>query len=260
MRLRAIVWLHFLRLWRYRYSFLNIVVSSAMWVLLLVLGVLLFVPREEVSYAVRSAYWVVACWSVISNFSSLIGGWTNFFISLGMVEEHLMRGISPFLVISGRLAIASVVSAVTIALMGVLIGELFSVPIFSLSRPELALMGFATLSLQSLSYGLTVSALAMRTSVSEQFLEILNFATIGLLMVPLRVIPDALRGAYLTIPYVAPTYLLKVSAGSEQSSLLGLAVLTSFLEALLLMLVAFLIMRNVEAYVRRNGVRAVGFY
>ncbi|MEM4581199.1 MAG: hypothetical protein QW092_02390 [Candidatus Korarchaeum sp.] len=258
--IRAVIWLHFLRLWRYRYSLLNMVISNAMWVLLLVMGVLLFVPREELGRALMSAYWTIACWSIVSNFSSLIGGWTNFFISLGMVEEHLMRGVSPFIVIGGRLIAASIVSAVTIALMGALIGGLFSVPLFSLSSPELASMGFAAVSLQSLFYGIIVSALAMRVSVSEQFLEILNFATVGIMIVPLRVLPEALRVAYLSVPYVAPAYLLKVSAGSEESSLIQSAALISALETLLFAFIALLMIRIVENYIRRNGVRAIGFY
>lgn len=258
--IRAVIWLHFLRLWRYRYSFLNMLISNAMWILLLMMGVLLFVPKEELSYVLRSAYWTIACWSIVSNFSSLIGGWTNFFISLGMVEEHLMRGVSPFIVIGGRLVVAAIFSAVTITLMGLLIEGLFSVQLFSLYSPELALIGFIAVSLQSLFYGITVSALAMRASVSEQFLEILNFATVGMMMVPLRVIPESFRLTYLAIPYIAPVYLLKVSAGSEGSFLLRSAILISALETLLFMFIALLTMRMVENYVRRNGVRAIGFY
>ena len=258
--IRAIIWLHSLRLWRLRYSFLNMVISNAMWILLLILGVLLFVPKGEMRYALSSAYWTIACWSIVSNFSSLIGGWSNFFISLGMVEEHLMRGVSPFLVIGGRLVVAAVVSAVTILFMGALVGSLFSVPLFSLSSPELALIGFAAISLQSLFYGLTISALAMRASVSEQFLEILNFATIGIMMVPIKAIPGSLRTIYLAIPYVAPAYLLKVAAGSESQYLLPLAVMISALETVLFSLVAFLTAKNAASYVKRNGVKAIGFY
>jgi len=40
---------------------------------------------------VKGAFWVVVAWSMISNFSSLMGGWMGFFISIGMVEEHLLR-------------------------------------------------------------------------------------------------------------------------------------------------------------------------
>ncbi|RDD53327.1 MAG: hypothetical protein BA066_05045 [Candidatus Korarchaeota archaeon NZ13-K] len=258
--IRILIWLHLLRLWRLRYSFLNMVVSNAMWVLLLILGVLLFVPRGELDMALRSAYWTIACWSVISNFSSLVGGWSNFFISIGMVEEHLMRGISPFYVIGGRLIVATIVSSLTIALMGILVGALFSVDMFSLLSPELALLGFTVVSLESLLYGLTISALAMRTSVSEQFLEILNFSTVGVLIVPTRVIPENMRLVYLAIPYVAPAYLLKVSAGSESGSLIGFAVLISILETLILLSLTIMTMRSVERYLRRNGVRAIGFY
>lgn len=260
IRLRAVIWLHFLRLWRYRYNLLNMVVSNAMWILLLILGVLLFVPKEEFPQAVRTAYWTIACWSIISNFSSLVGGWTNFFISLGMVEEHMMRGISPFLVVGGRLSTATVVSALTVLSMGALIQALFPCPIFELLNAELAILGFTAVALESLFYGLTVAALAMRTSISEQFLEILNFAVIGILLVPMRIIPEAARLFYLAIPYVAPAYLLKVASGSEDQSLLLPAVAISLIEVAILWLIAYTTIRVTEEHLRRNGVRAIGFY
>lgn len=260
IKLVAIVWLHFLRLWRYRYNLINMIVSNAMWVLLLILGVILFVPSEEFNSAVKTAYWTIACWSVISNFSSLVGGWTNFFISLGMVEEHLMRGISPFLVIGGRLSTATAVSVLTILFMGALIQSLFSAPVFELLNPSLALFGFIAIALQSLFYGLIVAALAMRISVSEQFLEILNFAIVGLLLVPMRIVPVPLKLLYLVVPYIAPTHLLKISCGSEDQSFLMPAIAISLIEAVSLCFLAYIVIRMTEEHLRKNGVRAIGFY
>jgi len=95
-RLKAILWLHTLRLWRYKWSFLNMVLSHAAWIFLFILGALLFVPGEYLGVAVKAAFWTIVAWNIISMFSSLIGGWMHFFISLGMVEEHILRGISPF--------------------------------------------------------------------------------------------------------------------------------------------------------------------
>jgi len=257
--IKAIIWLHVLRLWRLRYSFLNMVVSNAMWVLLLILGVLLFVPRSQLPYALKSAYWTIACWSVISSFSSIVGGWTNFFISLGMVEEHMLRGISPFLVISGRLVIASLVSITTIIFMGLLVQSLFSVPLFDI-RPDIALISLMIVSAESLLYSLLISAISMRSSISEQFLEIMNFAVIGILIVPISVIPEGLRVLYLSIPYVAPAYMLKVASGSEISSLFIIAAVISIIETIALLLIALLAVKAAESHIRRNGTRAIGFY
>lgn len=91
-RVKAILWLHTLRLWRYKWSFLNLVLAEAAWVFLFVLGALLFVPGEYLGFAVKSAFWTIVAWNIISQCSSLIGAWMNFFISIGMVEEHILRG------------------------------------------------------------------------------------------------------------------------------------------------------------------------
>ncbi|MCS7103147.1 MAG: hypothetical protein NZ992_04600 [Candidatus Korarchaeum sp.] len=260
MRIRAVIWLHIIRFWRYKYSFMSMVVSNAMWILLLILGVLLFVPEGELVYALRSSYWTIACWSVISGFSSLVGGWTNFFISLGMVEEHLLSGVSPFFVIGGRMIIAMIISIVTLAFMGVLTQSIFSVDILSSGNPHLMALSFTIVALESLAYSLTVSALAMRMNVSEHFLELINFAVVGLLIIPLKSLPERARLFYLTIPYVAPTYMLKCSIGAEDPSLFHLALAISLLETVLLWLISLLAMRMTEKYIMENCVRAIGFY
>ncbi len=259
-KVKAIVILHTIRLWRYGMSFLNMILSQTLWILLFILGILLFVPPEHLAITLRLGYWTIAAWTIISSFTSLIGGWTNFFIMMGMVEEHIIRNTSPFTAIVGRVLTGTTVSFAMIIVIGYFLGGIFGKDLMTFKDPALIIAGFTFLIVESLSYALSISAASMRTSVSQQFLEILNFGIIGILIIPISMLPSQIRIPYLLIPYIAPVYLTKVAVGAEQSILLGEAFLISLVESLAMALFALELMRTVEHYVRKNGVRAIGMW
>ncbi len=259
-KIRAILILHTIRLWRYGMSFLNMIISQTLWILLFILGILLFVPSEHLATALRLAYWTIAAWTIISSFSSLIGGWTNFFIMMGMVEEHIIRNTSPFTAIVGRVLTGTTVSFAIIIAMGYFLEGIFGKDLMAFKDPLLILAGFLFLIVESLSYALSISAASMRTSVSQQFLEILNFGIIGILIIPISMLPTQVRIPYLSIPYIAPVYLMKVAVGAEHSFLLREALLISIVESSAMAIFALELMRTVEHYVRKNGVRAIGLW
>jgi len=260
VRAKAVLWLHTIRLWRYRWSFLNMILSEAAWIFLFVLGALLFVPSEQLGVAVKAAFWTIVAWSVISNFSSLVGAWMNFFISLGMVEEHLVHGFSPFKALLGRLITGSSVIVASLLFMAALVGGAFHVNLLAIDSVGLLTIGMILLAAEGLSYGFTVAAISMRTSVPHNLLDILNLGFVGILMVPVQALPEGARLAYLCIPYVAPAHLVKVATGSMPPVLMAEALAISALETAAMLAAAALAMRSVETWVRRNGVRAIGFW
>lgn len=260
VKLKAILWLHTIRLWRYRMGFLNMVLSEVLWILLLMMGMSLFVPPEHLTTILRAGYWTIAAWSIISSFSLLIGGWTTFFIMIGMVEEHMLKNTSPFATILGRALTGTTISFTIIIALGYLFEWIFGKKLMILVRPVILLIAFTLIVVESLSYSLSVSATSMRTSVSEQFLEILNFGIIGLLVVPVSALPSYARFIYLLTPYVAPTYLIKVAVGAEASSLIPIAIEVGVVESFIMSIITLRLVKSVETHVRRNGVRAVGFW
>ncbi|MDK2464283.1 MAG: hypothetical protein QI223_05885 [Candidatus Korarchaeota archaeon] len=259
VRLKAVLWLHTLRLWRYRYSFLNMILSEAAWIFMFVLGALLFVPSERLGVAVKGAFWTIVAWSFVSNFSSLVGGWMNFFISIGMVEEHLVRGFSPFRTLLGRVVTGLSVVVASLLFMAALVGGAFHVDLLRTERLWLLLAGMGLLAVQSLSYGFTVASIAVRTSVPNNLLDILDGVVIGLLMVPVQALPEALRLIFLCIPYVAPAHLVKLATGAGEG-LEYSALAIAGVEALVMAVVAAWATKWAIRWIRRNGVRAIGFW
>ncbi len=259
-RIKAILWLHTLRLWRYRWSFLNLVLAEAAWVFLFVLGALLFVPKEYLGLAVKSAFWVIVAWNVISECSSLIGAWMNFFISIGMIEEHILRNISPFKVILGRVVTSFSVIFVTLFFISAILNGVFETNVWSVNDPYLLALSFIALALQGLAYGVTIAAISVRTSIPHNMLEIINFAVIGLLMIPLEKVPGLLAIPFLCIPYVASTHLAKVGASGAQPYMLLEALAISLAETIIMLAVAAYMIKKSEEWIRKNGVRAIGFF
>ncbi len=259
-KVKAIVWLHTLRLWRYKWSFLNLILAEAAWIFLFVLGALLFVPKEYLGPAVKSAFWMIVAWNVMSQCSSLIGGWMNFFIAIGMVEEHLLRGTSPFKVILGRVVPSFSVVIASLFFIAAILNGVFHTNVLEVADPYLLVLAFSTLAAQGLAYGITVAAISVKTSVPHNMLEIVNFAVIGLLMIPLDRIPSLLTIPFLCIPYVAPAHLAKIGASASQSYMLSEATAISLLEALLMLAIAAYMIKNSETWIKKNGVRAIGFF
>ncbi|RLG53961.1 MAG: hypothetical protein DRO00_02505 [Thermoproteota archaeon] len=260
VRMKAVLYLHTIRLWRYKWSFLNMILSEAAWVFLFVLGSLLFVPKEQLTTVVKGAFWVIVAWSMISNFSSLVGGWMRFFISIGMVEEHLLRGFSPFKTLLGRLVTGSTVIISSLLFMAVLVKGAFNVDLLTVDQIALLIIGMALLAIESLSYGFTVAAISMRTSVPGNLLEILNLGVIGLMMIPIHSLPERTRLIYLCIPYTAPSHLVKIAISSVPPELVREALILSTMVCVTMLIFAILAMKLANLWIKKNGVKAIGFW
>jgi len=259
-RIKAILWLHTLRLRRYKWSFLNMILSETAWIFLFILGALLFVPSEYMGTAVKAAFWTIVAWNIISQFSSLIGGWMNFFISIGMVEEHTLRGISPFKMILGRIIPSFSVSIASLLFMAAILNGVFNTNVLLVNNLPLLILAILLLAVEGLSYGLTIAAISIRTSIPYNMLEILNLATIGILMIPAQNLPKTIGIAYLCIPYVAPAHLAKIATAISMSALFIEALTISIIEALIMSLIALHFIKSSEKWVKKKGVRAVGFW
>ena len=259
-RVKAVLWLHTLRLWRYKWSFLNMILSYVVWMLLLMLGILLFVPHELLGETVKAAFWTILAWNIISQFSSLIGGWMRFFISIGMVEEHILRGMSPFKVIVGRVIPSFSMIVMSQLFIAVLLNGMFKIDVLVVNDPPLLALSFMMLMVESLSYGIVIAAISMRTSIPHAMLEILNFAIVGLLMIPANMLPSGLNILYLTIPYIAPAHLMKIATLRGMNMLYLEALTIALIESSAFSITAMCSIIKSEKWIRKNGVKAIGFW
>lgn len=260
-KLKAVVWLHALRLWRYKISFINTALSITLWILLFLLGAFMFMPAGMMPEAVPVAFWGIAMWNIMSNVISLISGWTWYYLSQGFVEEHMLTDTSPFLVLLGRPITGLMMSLLAIAFTYVVTSALAGSPVIAIVEPFTLVLGMLFLITMSISVGLILAALAFKTGIPYIFLDILNFVLliVGGLMTPVSKLPNYLRLVATFIPFSYPAELVRLATmGLKPWLPLNLMAGISLVLTASLLALAFTTMKWIESYVRKYGLRAIG--
>jgi len=261
LRFKAIIWLHSLRLWRYRYSFINMALNSTLWVTIFLLGALMFMPKEELHVGMPLAFWGIAMWTIMSNSVWLIGAWTNFYISQGFVEEHMLVNISSANVLVGRVIPGLSVSTVAIILIYFILSAITGGVTEIARHPAMLIIGLLLLTIMSLSYGLILASISFRTGVPMVLLDLSNFIIfiIGGIATPVSILPTPIRTIAIIIPYSHPAEIVRYGAiGFETYLPLSFEMILSILIALAMSLTALKMIRKAEEYVRKHGVKAIG--
>ena len=261
VRLKAIVWLHVLRLWRYRYSFINMALNSTLWVTIFLLGALMFVPPEDLPSGMPLVFWGITMWTILSNSVWLVGAWTGFYISMGLVEEHMLVGISSSRVLVGRAIPGLSVSAAVILLIYYVLSSIVGVSRGIAEYPHLLVLGLSLLTVMALSYGLILSAISFRTGVPPVLLDIANFVVfiVGGIATPVSSLPPTLQKVAVLIPYSYPAEIVRYAAiGYKPFFALEVEVAVSVIVSAFMAALSLYLMRRSEEYIRRNGLKAIG--
>ena len=260
-KIKAVVWLHILRLWRYKISFLNMALSITLWILLFLLGALMFTPKGELIKAIPIVFWGIIMWNMMSNTISLISGWTWYYLSQGFVEEHILTDTSPFLVLVGRPITGLCLSALAIIFIYITLSGLGGSPIITIMDPFSLTLGILTLTLMSMSVGLILAALSFKTGVQQMFIEMLNFIIlmVGGIMAPLSKLPRFLVYVAILIPFSHSAELVRYGAAGIKPWIppIIIAPLSLILTAVLLS-ISILTIKRIEKCIKISGLRAIG--
>ena len=260
--LKAIIYLHSLRTWRYKYSFINGAINVGLWIAIFILGALLFVPAEELPMTAPYIFWGIILWNVLSSSVWSVGGWTQFFLSLGMYEEHKLANTSVLKVISGR-SITVLMDIVLITpIMYFLVTQITGGKVIFAVSPLYILMGFLGMFLMSLSYSLSLSALSLRMGVPGTLLDISNFflLVMGGIAVPVESLPGPAKLLAIAIPFSHPAEIVRYGATGNPTYIpLHIELMIMWIYTAALLLLAYFLFRYVEdKYLRLYGPRAVG--
>ena len=261
IRIRAIIWLHFLRLWRYKFSFLNNILTTILWLTIFVLGALMFIPSSKWGEMAPIALWGIIMWQFLASSVWYIGGWTWFFISQGLVEEHLLTNTSPVPVLVGRAITGLSVTLAASLLVALVFTGLAGASVLIVYNPLIVLIGLVLLATMTISYALLLSAASFRIGIPGTILDIANFISfiLGGLAVPIANLPEQIRPIALAIPYAHPAEIVRYGVRGLEPYL-GLAneLIISIIFALALALSARIVFKKTMKYIRKHGVKAVG--
>ncbi len=260
-KIYAVSWLHLTRLHRYKYGFLNMIVTDMIWYLLFMLGTLTFIPTEDFRTMAVITFWGVALWSSMNNTVWIVGNWIRFLLEIGMVEEHIVRNTNPMTLIAGRIITATIITIVAIPVVGITYYRLIGINVFKIFNPFYLLASFILIMFYALVYSLILSSIGLRLRIPGIMLDVLNIVVyiIGGIGVPLTKMPAQMRMIAFLIPYTYAAELERYGATGLQP-FLGLGETISFgtLYLIVLLLISILIIRYSTQYIRKHGVKAIG--
>ncbi len=258
---KAILWLHLLRLSRYKYSFVNYILVDILWYMIFLLGALMFVPTQGFVDTAIITFWGIVLWVILNNSVWLIAGWTWFILSIGMVDEHILTNTNPLLFITGRFITGMTISFSTIPLVLIIFTNIAGSKALTILHPLWLITGMMLMISYAVLYALALAALSLRTEVPGSMLDILNiFMYIGGgLGAPLKFMPEALRSFAILMPYTHAAEIVRYGVlGIEPY--LGLSreavIATVYLAGMAI--TVYFIVKRVTEYIRRYGARAVG--
>ena len=260
-RLSAILWLHLVRLSRYKYGFINFILVTILWYLIYLLGALMFVPEDEVSTVAIITFWGVVLWSMMNNCVWLIAGWTWFILVTGLAEEHIIHNVNPLLFITGRFLTGFSVSLATIPLVVLVFISFSGYNLLSIYNPFYLVLGISLILVYATLYALTLASLSLRTNVPGPMLDIVNiFMYIGGgIGIPLYRMPSGLREFTLLVPYTHAAEITRYGVlGIEPYIGLGNELIIAFVYLLIMLSLTLVIVRRVVKYIRLHGVKAIG--
>jgi ABC-2 type transport system permease protein len=261
-KLKAILYLHALRTWRYKYSFINGSINTMLWVTIFLLGAILFAKPEDLPRIAPVMFWGVSAWNIVSYTVLFIAGWTTWFlVTTGLVEEHFLHNTSLSTLLSGRLVSVVFESVIAIALVYFVLSSVVE-GMDVVDNPLFIVYGLACMVAMALGYGLVLSAAGLRLSIPGTLLDISNFVVfiVGGIATPIEMLPKPLRLVAIAIPYSHAAEVLRYGAvGIEPYLGLGLEAALSGILAAGMLAAGLLYYKYVEdRYVRIHGVKGIG--
>ncbi len=259
MKAKAVVWLHFLRLWRYKISFMNTVLNTVLWFTIFLLGALMFVPRDQLAESAALAFWGIVMWNLISTPTWVMGGWMRFYVSQGFVEEHMLADTSTAMVLVGRMIPNTAVSTAASALMYYVVSAAAGQPLPPVRSWPTLVLGLADLMAMAVAYSLTIAAATMVTGAPMRLVELGNFLVfiVGGIAAPVGKLPTVLQKVALVIPYSYASETARLGAAGipphtphapEASTAIAIAMMVAALAS----------MKRAERVVRKRGTKAIG--
>ena len=262
LKIKALLYLHSLRTWRFKYTFVNSTVNMGLWMAIFIIGALIFVPSSEIPKIAPYMFWGIILWTMLSSSVWSVGGWAWFIISLGMYEEHTIHNTSIIFLLSGRTVTVITDTALITPVLYFLIRKLSGPAVSYVSNPVAILGGLVTMFVMAMSYGLMLSAISFRIGVPGTLLDISNFLllVLGGIAIPISKLPSLMRYVALAIPFSYPSELTRYGATGAPTYLpLQTLVGLNFAIAASMLVSALLTYRNIESkYLRKYGPRAVG--
>ncbi len=257
----AIVWLHLVRLHRYKLGFMNMIITDMIWYILLTLGALAFSPAGSHSVIAVLIFWGIVMWSIMNNTIWLIVGWVRFVLAWRIFEDHILHNTNPILLISGRIITSTIVTALAVPVIAIAFYFLTGAPIIFIQNIGLMALGLILLIAYAALYSMILVCLSLRLRIPGVMLDVTNMAmfVIGGLGVPLAWMSPVIRDIAFFIPYTYAAEIARAGiAGIKPYFGLSNTFLISLIYLAVLGVTTGAVIKYSIDYIRKHGVKGVG--
>ncbi len=257
----AIVWLHLVRLHRYKLGFMNMILTDMIWYILLTLGAFAFSPAGSHSVAAVLIFWGIVMWSIMNNTIWLIVGWVRFVLAWRIFEDHILHNTNPIFLISGRIITSTIVTALAVPVIATAFYFLTGAPIIFVKNIGLMALGIVLLIIYAALYSMVLVCLSLRLRIPGVMLDVTNMAmfVIGGLGVPLAWMAPIIRDIAFFIPYTYAAEIARAGIAGIKPyfGLTGTLTISGAYIAIMFLITTAVIKYSIE-YIRRHGIKGVG--
>jgi len=188
------------------------ILTTPAWLVLLILPILLFLPREQWSNpeAMTMLFWGWNYWSIVEAGLWGFGNSIRREQRMGTLEFLLLTNANRAILFSREIVTRSLSLALSLAYVYAFFTALFGVRVVVLNPLGVAASLAAGL-LTSLGFGLVYGALVLRFKNVGPLNNVLQFVLLGLsgAFFPITSLPESVRPLSLAIPYTYPADLLR---------------------------------------------------
>lgn len=257
----AIVWLHLVRLHRYKLGFMNMILTDMIWYILLTLGAFAFSPAGSHSVMAVLIFWGIVMWSIMNNTIWLIVGWVRFVLAWRIFEDHILHNTNPIFLISGRIITSTIVTSMAVPVIAIAFYLLTGAPIIFVKNLGLMALGIGLLIVYAALYSMVLVCLSLRLRIPGVMLDVTNMAmfVIGGLGVPLAWMVPVVRDIALFIPYTYAAEIARAGIAGIKPyfGLTGTLAISAAYMVVMLLITAAVIKHSIE-YIRKHGIKGVG--
>ena len=242
---------------RYPMWIISDLLSAPLWLIMIMLPILLFLPKGEWSNpeVYRQFYWGMLFWQIISMALWSIGFTIRREQQMGTIEPLFLTNANRIIIFAGRVIVMGIDLIISMVYLTFIMTAFFGVNI-SIEKPAILALGLVLSMLMSLGFGAIYGSLVIKLKEASALSNLLQFVIIGLAGVffPITKLPENVRIFSYAIPY---TYCIDIVryAAMGSGTLLDPAVelLMVLVMALIFLAVGYLALIKVEENAKKTG-------
>jgi len=253
----AAAWLGVKIYFRYPAWIVADIVTTPIWLIVFILPILLFLPRDMWGNpeTLNFFFWAMVMWGIVSSGFWSFGNTIRWEQEAGTIEQLFLTNASRAVVFARRIFSNLITITIDTAYTAVVFTLLFEVPLYFRNPLGVAAALLVGL-LSAAGFGLTYGALVLRFKNVGPLNNVLQFIILGLcgIFVPITVLPEPLRAVAMALPYTYVADLVRHEAMGAPTLLpaplewgVTLALTAVFLA------VGVYMLRRVEENLKRRG-------